>query len=345
MKKQSKQKEVRSGRLNKDLIIKVWKSKRNNNRTTDTGTRTMSEDISIAKFKFEEAYASRQQRNNNVGISDQKYTELIFSVLAAKGKQSNKKPREYWLLKKYDVLRVMGLDKLIRPVESENGEVKYFVKTSELFGVLHEIHLSLGHKGRDAMEHEIKRKYVNVTQNDINLYLTTCRRCHEKKKSKKKGVVVKPIIHEQMNCRGQVDLIDYQSSPSYDFKWVMVYQDHLTKFCLLRALLTKRAQEVALHLFDFFTMFGAPSILHSDNGREFVNRIIENLEALWPGLKIVHGKPRHSQSQGSVERANQDIENMLACWMGDNNTDKWSDGLKVIQFKKNISSRNPKSAI
>jgi len=32
-------------------------------------------------------------------------------------------------------------------------------------------------------------------------------------------------------------------------------------------------------------------------------------------LKIVHGKPRHSQSQGSVERANQDIENMLATWL------------------------------
>jgi hypothetical protein len=37
-------------------------------------------------------------------------------------------------------------------------------------------------------------------------------------------------------------------------------------------------------------------------------------------LKIVHGKTRHSQSQGSVERANQDIENMLATWIQDNIT-------------------------
>jgi len=29
-------------------------------------------------------------------------------------------------------------------------------------------------------------------------------------------------------------------------------------------------------------------------------------------FKIVHGKPpRHSQIQGSIERANQDVENML----------------------------------
>ncbi|KAL4127210.1 hypothetical protein QTP88_011401 [Uroleucon formosanum] len=38
----------------------------------------------------------------------------------------------------------------------------------------------------------------------------------------------------------------------------------------------------------------------------------------------VHGKPRHSQSQGSVKRANQDIENMIATWLQDNNTRRWS---------------------
>ncbi|XP_043464212.1 uncharacterized protein LOC122503410 [Leptopilina heterotoma] len=58
---------------------------------------------------------------------------------------------------------------------------------------------------------------------------------------------------------------------------------------------------------------------------------------MWPELKIVHGKPRHSQSQGSVERANQDIENMLAVWMRENKTTKWSAGLKFIQFMKNRS--------
>lgn len=51
----------------------------------------------------------------------------------------------------------------------------------------------------------------------------------------------------------------------------------------------------------------------------------------------MHGKPRHSQSQGSVERANQDVENMLATWLTDNKTNKWSEGLKFIQFMKNRS--------
>jgi hypothetical protein len=56
---------------------------------------------------------------------------------------------------------------------------------------------------------------------------------------------------------------------------------------------------------------------------------------MWEDLKIVHGKPRHSQSQGSVERANQDVENILATWLQDNKTKKWSEGLKFVQLMKN----------
>ncbi|XP_051164968.1 SCAN domain-containing protein 3-like [Leptopilina boulardi] len=50
---------------------------------------------------------------------------------------------------------------------------------------------------------------------------------------------------------------------------------------------------------------------------------------------MVHGKPRHSQSQGSVERYNQDVRDMLVSWMADNKTKKWSEGLRFIQSKKN----------
>lgn len=116
-----------------------------------------------------------------------------------------------------------------------------------------------------------------------------------------------------------------------------MYQDHLTKFVLLRLLKHKRAEEVAYVLLDIFTTFGAAAILQSDNGREFVNKIINELCNMWEDLKIVHGKPRHSQSQGSVERANQDVENILATWLQDNKTKKWSEGLKFVQFMKNRS--------
>nr|XP_022900153.1 KRAB-A domain-containing protein 2-like [Onthophagus taurus] len=108
-----------------------------------------------------------------------------------------------------------------------------------------------------------------------------------------------------MNSRCQVDLIDMQSQADCEYKFIMVYQDHLTKFVVLRSLKTKRATEVAHHLLDIFLTFGAPCILHSDNGREFVNSVLK------------------------------DVENMLASWMRDNKTTNWSNGLRFVQFMKN----------
>ena len=52
---------------------------------------------------------------------------------------------------------------------------------------------------------------------------------------------------------------------------------------------------------------------------------------------MVHGKPRHPQSQGSVERANGDIKDMLVAWMSDNNTQDWTVGLKFVQQQKNCA--------
>ncbi|GFO32290.1 integrase core domain protein [Plakobranchus ocellatus] len=44
----------------------------------------------------------------------------------------------------------------------------------------------------------------------------------------------------------QVDLIDFQSHPDGEYKFIMAYQDHLTKFVFLRALKTKLAEEEAI---------------------------------------------------------------------------------------------------
>lgn len=86
-----------------------------------------------------------------------------------------------------------------------------------------------------------------------------------------------------------------------------------------------------------FVDFGAPYILQSDNGREFTARIIEELARMWPELKLVHGRPRHPKSQGSVERCNQDIELMLQAWLHDNNSTDWVTGCRFVQWQKNSS--------
>jgi len=112
-----------------------------------------------------------------------------------------------------------------------------------------------------------------------------------------------------------------QTCKDGEYNFILNYQDHLTKFIQLRPLKSKTAEEVALTLLPIFLT----NILHSDNGREFSNKIIMDLCSKWEGVKIVHGKPRHSQRQGSIESANQDFQNILRAMMHDKNTTKWSE--------------------
>ena len=58
-----------------------------------------------------------------------------------------------------------------------------------------------------------------------------------------------------------------QIQPDGDLKWILVYQDHLTKFVHVRPVKSKRVPEIAYQLLGIFSRLGAPRILQSDNGR------------------------------------------------------------------------------
>ena len=114
-----------------------------------------------------------------------------------------------------------------------------------------------------------------------------------------------------------MDLIDLQNSADVvipgqlEYKWLFHYQDHFFKLSILSPMQSKSPQEVAMVLVrDVIAIIGAPTILQSDNGAEFCTDIIETVAKLC-GMKMIRGRPRHPQSQGSVERANGVVKQLL----------------------------------
>ena len=72
-----------------------------------------------------------------------------------------------------------------------------------------------------------------------------------------------------------------------------------------------------------------------DNGREFVNEIVKETLTLWPGqVVVINGRPRHSQSEGLVEKGNHCVEMQIQAmkqeWRGTGNA-PWTDWLPPIQ--------------
>ena len=280
-----------------------------------------------------------EQGKNTKMFSDEEYKLKLERLKEVKQPGNKWLPQDYALVSKYDVLEVEKdgqiLQRLVK-VDKKDGSRKRYTTYEQLFDAIKEYHEENGkHTGRLLTFKKLKIIFANITMQQVILFIECCETCHQKQGRVKKGIVVKPIVSSKFNSRCQVDCIDMQSCPDGEYRYIMVYQDHLTKFTLLEPLKTKSAQEVATNLISVFKTFSAPLILHSDNGREFVNKVIHELLLLWPACKMVNGKARHSQSQGSVERCNRDIEAMLACWRRDHKRNDWATGLTEIQYSKN----------
>ena len=107
----------------------------------------------------------------------------------------------------------------------------------ELFEVIHTAHLAVGYGGKNRMMVMLKQKYYNVTTKAVMAYyLDLCSNCQVKQLNPKRGLVTKPILHYTFYSKVQINLIDFQSQNYNNYRFIMSYQDHLTKFVNLKPL-------------------------------------------------------------------------------------------------------------
>ena len=289
--------------------------------------------MELMKENFLSAINEKPLDPSSNQLSSEKYNEIVSRLMDIE-KITKKTAADYRMLKSFKLVW-LNFDGKRTPMLYKCETNLRFVSTHEIFDIIHSIHLESGHASRDIMHKKAKCQYANITKEHINIYRSLCESCQLKKNKVQKSLVVRPILSKSWNSRCQVDLIDMQSQSDGEYRFILNYQDHLTKYVILRPLKTKTADEVSSHLVDIFCMRGAPTVLQSDNGREFSNKVVKAVLKEWPECRLVHGKPRHSQSQGSVERANRDVENILTCWLRDNEASNWSKGLRFVQWKNN----------
>ena len=275
--------------------------------------------------------------------------EKISYILSPR--PSLKKEADKWsrIKSKYSI-RTYQCSNILYLTETSKRCAKQVIPITELFAILNKFHkFEDDHPGRTKLYKRVSQQYHGITEQVCGIFVKSCDVCVLKKFRKSvKQPVVKPISSNTFGSRGQVDLIDMSSmnltanlSPDgkTPYKFLLVYIDHFTKKINLKPLMRKSAEEVCEVLLDIFCEQGPPHILHSDNGREFRNDLLfSTLAKEWPGVKIVHGKPRHPECQGAVERVNRDIKDALFTKMIDNENDQcWIKYLRWIKLHHNTS--------
>lgn len=128
-----------------------------------------------------------------------------------------------------------------------------------------------------------------------------------------------PIRTYKPHYRLQCDLIDmapkkyreFMCKNKWGYRYILTIKCCFSKFCWLFPLKYKTAVEVYHILRLLFIKEGAPKILQSDNGGEFIADIIKKLSKDFK-VNLVHGRPHHPQSQGQVENLNKQVKRCLA---------------------------------
>jgi len=198
--------------------------------------------------------------------------------------------------------------------------------------ILERFHDQANHRSYHKTYSAISENHIGITQEEVQEYINECTACALNTSIKEKTDMI-PVISTAPWKHIQIDLIDFHefSEQNNGFAWLLSCVCTFSKFLVAIPMKNKEATTVATHLTkDVFKILGPPDTLQSDNGREFVAEVVTQVCNIL-GIRIKHGRPRHPQSQGQIERLNQTIGRGFTklLWDNENKLQK-KDWINVI---------------
>jgi hypothetical protein len=116
---------------------------------------------------------------------------------------------------------------------------------------------------------------------DVKMHVQTCLTCQQRK-SHHKPTLLQPLpIPERPNWRIRADLFGPMLTADSNKKFILCITDAFTKYAVVTSIQNKNAETVADAIFkEWFCKFGIPAQIHTDRGKEFVNKLLAEMMEL-----------------------------------------------------------------
>ena len=238
------------------------------------------------------------------------------------------------------VLRHNLLYLRVTPKKSNEDVLAFVVPGLKRQVAIDGCHRYLGHQGRDHMLSLLKERFwwLGMAQR-MMMSVCNCPKCCIFK-AKPQIPPMEPIL-----CTEPLDLvhIDYVSmevtvgvTEKPVVKNVLVVEDHFTRFTQVYVTNNHTACTMARVFYnEFFSVFGFPRQLMSDQASKFTGQVISELCDLL-GITKIRTLPYHPQTNGTVERVHQKLRRMIAK-MDPEKRAKWPSYLGPILIAYNAT--------
>ena len=188
-----------------------------------------------------------------------------------------------------------------------------------------------GHLGSDKTMSKIQDSFYWVNmRRDVRQYCQACDQCaarkpvlHHRRAPMKSFVVGSPMERVTTDIMGPLDRTVSGN------KYILVVTDVFTKWTEAYTLRNIESKTVARKFVEeWVCRYGAPRVLHSDQGRQFESSLFKEMCKLL-GIKKTHTTALRPQANGQVERFNRTLGALLAIYTQEDPS-KWDRHLPFI---------------
>jgi len=177
-----------------------------------------------------------------------------------------------------------------------------------------------GHLGIKRTITQLKQAYHwPGMRKDVTSWYRQCTGCARGRgpPSKPHGRLKKVVVGEPLDIVA-IDILSGLPATPEGYKYILVITDYFTKWSEAYALRDAEAPTCMRTLYNsFFSRFGLPRQLHSDQGKNFESKLFYELCTI-AGVKKSRTTPFHPQSDGQTERMNRTLLQMLRATCQDN---------------------------
>ena len=174
------------------------------------------------------------------------------------------------------------------------------------------LHNDMGHLGQDRIVALCQDRVIwPGMSKDVVKWIAQCQRCTcAKAPSLPQCAPLENIITSEPMEMVALDFLTLEDGRDGAAN-VLAMTDHFTKVAIAVPTTNQTARTIACVFFDSFIIhYGFPSRIHSDQGRNFENRIIKELCTI-AGNKMTRTTPYHPMGNGCTERFNRTLISML----------------------------------